>query len=328
MPTVKIEPHVLIRVTGQKTPGQNAASAAEARARLAAESAASEKNCSNSHISSRSEGRAVLSDAESFELRGTASSFGTHLADLPSGVTGSLVLADPLDAASDLRNPNECKGKIVVSWRGGCSFVDKVRRVQATGALACIVVQTGGVWPFSMSDTVMAGGDVVLPSLMISQEDGEMLKLHIRGITTRSAMSQNEAAQSIPDVAAPCDNSNDTCTTSRNLVFTNRTTDARRDEPSSELVAHAICRDHRTSCAVCMEELVASTLAVKLPCSHLFHTECLRVWLSKQHTCPTCRAKLPTRAEREEKESDSTSRSWQDYPLPRPGTSLHSAMYT
>lgn len=46
-------------------------------------------------------------------------------------------------------------------------------------------------------------------------------------------------------------------------------------------------------CAVCMEELVASTLAVRLPCRHTFHEECLRAWLSKHNTCPCLRLEHP-----------------------------------
>ena len=32
------------------------------------------------------------------------------------------------------------------------------------------------------------------------------------------------------------------------------------------------------------------TTAKKLLCGHLFHVHCLRSWLERQHTCPTCRA--------------------------------------
>ena len=47
----------------------------------------------------------------------------------------------------------EVRGRVVLMWRGGCNFVEKVRRGQAAGAVGVVVVQTGGVWPFSMSDT-------------------------------------------------------------------------------------------------------------------------------------------------------------------------------
>ncbi|QHO41800.1 hypothetical protein HN51_007633 [Arachis hypogaea] len=40
-------------------------------------------------------------------------------------------------------------------------------------------------------------------------------------------------------------------------------------------------------CIICREEM---TVAKKLICGHLFHVHCLRSWLERQHTCPTCRA--------------------------------------
>ncbi|KAL0916583.1 hypothetical protein M5K25_014109 [Dendrobium thyrsiflorum] len=41
------------------------------------------------------------------------------------------------------------------------------------------------------------------------------------------------------------------------------------------------------TCIICREEMVT---AKKLRCGHLFHVHCLRSWLERQHTCPTCRA--------------------------------------
>ncbi|GFY83368.1 RING/U-box superfamily protein [Actinidia rufa] len=35
---------------------------------------------------------------------------------------------------------------------------------------------------------------------------------------------------------------------------------------------------------------VEMTTAKRLSCGHLFHVHCLRSWLERQHTCPTCRA--------------------------------------
>lgn len=46
------------------------------------------------------------------------------------------------------------------------------------------------------------------------------------------------------------------------------------------------CRSDAT-CIICREEM---TTAKKLLCGHLFHVHCLRSWLERQHTCPTCRA--------------------------------------
>ncbi|CAN8238116.1 unnamed protein product [Cochlearia groenlandica] len=41
------------------------------------------------------------------------------------------------------------------------------------------------------------------------------------------------------------------------------------------------------TCIICREEM---TSAKKLLCGHLFHVHCLRSWLERQNTCPTCRA--------------------------------------
>ncbi|KDO28192.1 hypothetical protein SPRG_06240 [Saprolegnia parasitica CBS 223.65] len=46
-------------------------------------------------------------------------------------------------------------------------------------------------------------------------------------------------------------------------------------------------------CIICREEMTPETCK-KLPCSHIFHLNCLRMWLQRQQTCPTCRANIPT----------------------------------
>jgi len=186
------------------------------------------------------------------EVKGTGSAFGTPIGDVgEAGVSGVLALADPRDGSTAFANAAELRGKLVVMWRGGCSFVEKVRRAQAAGAAAACVVQTAGQkWPFTMSDTAGAGGDLVLPSLMVSAADGARL-LH----ELEAAAAAGEAC-----------------------------------------VGLARAHDHHTSCAVCLMEMMADELAVRLPCHHLFHEDCVRQWLKKQHTCPCCRTPLPSKA--------------------------------
>jgi hypothetical protein len=55
------------------------------------------------------------------QLQGTGSSFGTPLSD----VRGLLALSEPLDGGAELLG--EYTGRLVLMWRGGCSFTDKVR---------------------------------------------------------------------------------------------------------------------------------------------------------------------------------------------------------
>ncbi|CAM9391609.1 unnamed protein product, partial [Scytosiphon promiscuus] len=44
------------------------------------------------------------------------------------------------------------------------------------------------------------------------------------------------------------------------------------------------------TCIICRDAMDAGK---KLPCSHIFHFQCLRLWLQQQQACPTCRANIP-----------------------------------
>jgi len=47
-------------------------------------------------------------------------------------------------------------------------------------------------------------------------------------------------------------------------------------------------------CAICLAEQKIGRIATKLPCGHIFCTECLRPWLQKSCSCPVCRYELET----------------------------------
>jgi Ring finger domain len=50
-------------------------------------------------------------------------------------------------------------------------------------------------------------------------------------------------------------------------------------------------------CTICCDEMEVGTTAVRLPCAHIYHTDCITTWLSKFNTCPICRYALPTLAD-------------------------------
>jgi hypothetical protein len=55
------------------------------------------------------------------------------------------------------------------------------------------------------------------------------------------------------------------------------------------LDASASARD----CTVCMEEIDAGSEAIRMPCSHVYHSDCIVKWLQTSHMCPLCRYHMP-----------------------------------
>ncbi|KAK4402719.1 E3 ubiquitin-protein ligase RING1-like [Sesamum angolense] len=47
------------------------------------------------------------------------------------------------------------------------------------------------------------------------------------------------------------------------------------------------------SCSICLEEFSDGGLGTRLPCSHMFHENCIVRWLQGNHVCPLCRFELP-----------------------------------
>ncbi|CAI9781335.1 unnamed protein product [Fraxinus pennsylvanica] len=48
------------------------------------------------------------------------------------------------------------------------------------------------------------------------------------------------------------------------------------------------------NCAVCLEDFKEHTRARKMPCNHMFHSDCIVPWLLQHNSCPVCRLRLPT----------------------------------
>jgi len=54
-------------------------------------------------------------------------------------------------------------------------------------------------------------------------------------------------------------------------------------------------------CSVCKDTFALNDNALQLPCSHLYHVDCIEPWLKQHCTCPVCRYELPTEDEEYEK---------------------------
>ncbi|XP_073138854.1 uncharacterized protein [Henckelia pumila] len=45
-------------------------------------------------------------------------------------------------------------------------------------------------------------------------------------------------------------------------------------------------------CSICLEDFGCEILS--MPCSHIFHEDCIKKWLKSSHYCPICRFEMPT----------------------------------
>ncbi|GMJ04025.1 hypothetical protein HRI_004071700 [Hibiscus trionum] len=50
--------------------------------------------------------------------------------------------------------------------------------------------------------------------------------------------------------------------------------------------------DNTIDCAICLDGLTSGCKAKRMPCSHVFHGDCIVHWLGISNFCPTCRFEL------------------------------------
>jgi uncharacterized protein YbaR (Trm112 family) len=83
-------------------------------------------------------------------------------------------------------------------------------------------------------------------------------------------------------------------------------------------VLELVSLERRLACPVCREDFAVGTPAVRLPCTHVYHKECIVEWLAKRSTCPLCRYQLPT--DDRKRERDAQTRANQE--------TIHAFMFT
>ena len=63
------------------------------------------------------------------------------------------------------------------------------------------------------------------------------------------------------------------------------------DETDKEkLSKYILTEDHTEKCNICLDLLATDQEVIKLPCEHIYHSECILEWLDKyNYKCPCCR---------------------------------------
>ena len=92
----------------------------------------------------------------------------------------------PAQFSSEI-DPEIANTPIFMFDRGECSFVVKVRHAEDIGAKLVIIINNVGTDP---NDIIMAdngmGGNLQIPALLISQDDGNIIKKHLKDSSTTS----------------------------------------------------------------------------------------------------------------------------------------------
>ncbi|MFT6500891.1 MAG: PKD repeat protein [Crocinitomicaceae bacterium] len=117
--------------------------------------------------------------------------FGPGLPATP--ITADVVLitdntAPINDGCEIITNSGAISGKIVLIDRGNCSFVNKIVEAQNAGAIAVIIANNVAGVPFQMGGT---SNFITIPSIMISQADGNSIKAQLSGGTVVNATINN-----------------------------------------------------------------------------------------------------------------------------------------
>lgn len=110
----------------------------------------------------------------------------------PIGVTANVQLANVLDACTPL-TVGSMTGKIGLVERGTCAFTIKVKNAQDAGASAVIIYNgtANGAVVGSMSGT---DGTITIPSVLISNEEGEYIKSQLAVSTAVNVSLKNDPA--------------------------------------------------------------------------------------------------------------------------------------
>lgn len=109
--------------------------------------------------------------------------------EITSTITANLILAnDPTGTPSEACNSfgPSASGKIAVIRRGNCNFTAKVKNAQLAGAIGVIMMNNTPGQPVPMGGT---DATITIPSVMISQSDGDILVAALSAGTVNGSLN-------------------------------------------------------------------------------------------------------------------------------------------
>ncbi|KAI4389375.1 hypothetical protein MLD38_001607 [Melastoma candidum] len=229
----------------------------------------------------------------------------------PSGVRGTLYLAEPLDACAELTSKADHRvnggSPFVLVVRGGCSFWDKVRRAQEAGFVAVVVYNDEDYGHLVAMSGSSAG--IKVHAVFVSRSSGELLKEYI-GPTDVKLLILPSSIYSAWSVMAilfifllAMSGILATYFIVRRLRIRWESPRAHHDRQFHGMSSHlvkampslvftSVLEENSTSqsCAICLEDYIVGEKLRILPCCHKFHVLCVDAWLTSWRTfCPVCK---------------------------------------
>ncbi|KAI7901065.1 uncharacterized protein BX663DRAFT_516204 [Cokeromyces recurvatus] len=208
---------------------------------------------------------------------------------------------------------NKLKNWIALVERGQCSFLQKVRAMQASGSIAVIVGDkhfNGWVTMYAPGDT----SDVHIPSVFVAQHQYKTL-LHLFN-TTKPILVKLSGDDLLTwpllDMLLIIVLSPAVMMLFIYLTWQFRQRQKKRNDIApihfvSKLPTYQFRREKmidtvHIECAICLEDYIEGEQLRILPCKHEFHAKCVDAWLtSHKKFCPICKFDICQKIESNER---------------------------
>ncbi|CAH0557484.1 unnamed protein product [Brassicogethes aeneus] len=268
------------------------------------------------------------------EFEDVEAMFGPKLSE-GIALRGMLHYGEPPEVCSKIKPPPNNTENETAKWfillprytlAENCTFEENVRYAQAAGYDAVIIhnIHSNHLIPMSAKNST----GIMIPSVFVSELSGFTLKMYAKPsyfivITGTSPFNiQTHLLIPFAIVVGIC--------FIVMIVFMivkfikDRRRQRRHRLPASTLKKIPTCKfqtgDPYETCAICLDDYVEGEKLRVLPCNHVYHTNCIDPWLTKnRRVCPICKRKVFAHDESHH-DSDSDSEADDTTPLLNPTT--------